>query len=169
MASESLTTAPFPHIPELGAGITSSRNEEFVVWGHSQAHAVTSVSHKHCLLLPRLNVPQGTARREGAPSQRDVTVAQDRMTFLSTQGIQPLPRGVPRASHNVIVIQEAATGEITWRWIEDSALAQGPRRHQPGAWTFLTLLHRGRRLLTCVSREFPADLDIALTGLEAVD
>lgn len=128
MASESLPTAPFPHIPELGAGITSSRNEEFVVWGHSQAHAVTSVSHKHCLLLPCLNVPQGTARREGA-HHRNVTVAQDRVTFLSTQGIQPLPRGVPRASHNVVVIQEAATGEITWRWVEDSAPAQGPGHH----------------------------------------
>lgn len=34
---------------------------------------------------------------------------------------------------------------------------------------FLDLLPRERQLLTCVSREFPADLDIALTGFEAVD
>lgn len=116
MASESLATGTFPHIPELCAGITSSRDEEFVVWRHSQAHAVTSVSHKHRLLLPRFNVPQGTVRRKGAHhTERYSCPAQNDLPVLSTRGIQPLPRGVPRAGHNVVVIQETATGEITWR------------------------------------------------------
>lgn len=64
VASESLPAVPLPHIPELGAGITSPRNEEFVVWRHSQAHTVARVSHKHSLLLPRLNIPQSTAKRQ---------------------------------------------------------------------------------------------------------
>lgn len=114
MASESLAAGPFPHIPELCAGITSTRNEEFVVWRHSQAHAVSSVSHKHRLLLPRLNVPQGTVRRKGAHhTEMSQLPSQNNLPVLSTRGILPLPRGVSRAGHNVVVIQETATGEIT--------------------------------------------------------
>lgn len=65
VASESLTAGPLSHIPELGTGITGPRNEEIEVRRHSQAHAVTRVSHKYSLLLPSLNVPQGTAKMEG--------------------------------------------------------------------------------------------------------
>lgn len=63
MAGESLPAGPLPHVPELGAGITGPRNEEFEVGRHSQAHAVPRVSHKHSLLLPGLNIPQSAAGR----------------------------------------------------------------------------------------------------------
>lgn len=35
MASERLPAGPLPHVPELGAGITGPRNEEFEVRRHS--------------------------------------------------------------------------------------------------------------------------------------
>ena len=73
VARECLPAGPLPHVPELGAGITGPRNEEFEVRGHGQAHAVPRVSHKHSLLLPGLDVPQSTAgvgEGNGRGSQR---------------------------------------------------------------------------------------------------
>ena len=71
------------------------------------------------------------------------------------------PRGVPGAGHDVVVVQETAAGEITWfgGW---RRLRQGPGcRVQPADPLGLSL--------TCVSRQLPADLDVALPGFEAVD
>lgn len=167
MASESLAAGPFPHIPELCAGITSARNEEFVVWRHSQAHAVTSVSHKHRLLLPRLNVPQGTVRRKGAhhkemsqlPSiERPSSPQHPRHSTLTTWCPQSWSQccchpGTGNRRDNLEVIRR------TGPWLRVTT-GQGPGFPGP--------LHR-KRGLTCVGREFPADLNIALTGFEAVD
>lgn len=70
MASESLPAGPLPHVPELGTGITGTRNEELEVGRYSQAHAVPCVSHKHGLLLPSLNIPQSTAGRREAVTEK---------------------------------------------------------------------------------------------------
>ena len=63
VARESLPAGPLPHVPELGAGVAGPRDEESEVRGHGQAHAVPCVPHKHSLLLPSLDVPQGAAGR----------------------------------------------------------------------------------------------------------
>lgn len=117
MASESLPAGPLPHIPELGAGVTGPRNEEFEVRRHSQTHAIPRVSHKHRLLLPGLDIPQSTARRRECCHCDGKARKEPRLKpwpLRDPHSIQSLPSGVSRTGHNVVVIQEAAAGEISW-------------------------------------------------------
>lgn len=94
MASESLPTGSLPHIPELGAGVTGSRNEELEVRRDSQTHAVPCVPHKHCLLLPGLDIPQSTGgRREDA-----VTLSQKGQDRAAPQG----PASTAFSPHQVV-------------------------------------------------------------------
>lgn len=84
MASECLPTGSLPHVPELGAGVTGPRNEEFEVRRDGQTHAVPCVSHKHSLLLPSLDVPQSTAGGEEA-----VTLSQKGQDRAAPQAPAP--------------------------------------------------------------------------------
>lgn len=116
VAGECLPTGPLPHIPELGAGVTGPRNEEFEVRGDSQTHAVPCVSHKHGLLLPSLNVPQSTARGVGGCHTVMERPGRSRTPSPGTHSVLSSPSGVPGAGHNVVVVQEAAARQITWGW-----------------------------------------------------
>lgn len=62
MSYEGLAASSFPDIPQLGRGITGSRDEELEVGGDSQAHAVSSVTQEHSLLLSCFYVPEGAAK-----------------------------------------------------------------------------------------------------------
>lgn len=82
MPGEGLAAGALPHVPQFGSGITSPRDEEFEVRGDGQAHAVSSVTNEHSLLLPRLDVPEraagGDRRGEGLsePAQAEQTHSQ---------------------------------------------------------------------------------------------
>lgn len=69
---EGLAAGALPHVPQFGSSIASPRDEEFEVWGDSQAHTVSSVTDEHCLLLPRLDVPERAVGEERT-SQRQAT------------------------------------------------------------------------------------------------
>lgn len=62
MPCECLTAGSLPYVPQLGSGIAGPGDKEFEVWGDSQAHAVSSMTHKHSLLLSCFNIPERAVR-----------------------------------------------------------------------------------------------------------
>lgn len=124
VSGEGLPAHAVADVPQLGGGVAGSWDEGLVVWTERQAHHVPSVAGKGGGLLARLYVPQCTAR-SGVHDLSFVTKQAPFIFFFSScadrgGSCESLPGGVSWARQNLVVVEEAAAGQVTWRWTEVS-------------------------------------------------
>lgn len=104
---EGLPAHAVPDVPQLDRSIAGPWHEGAQVRRQGQAHDVAGVAREHSGLLTRLDVPHRTEIREQRVS--------DDLLRRTGLALWDSPGGVSRTCDDLIVINEAATWQVTWK------------------------------------------------------